>query len=94
MMGVIAQNPFYYQTVFLLILLKNYAQHLVLMHANCTASGTEVINEFGDEHIQTGKPIIYTSADSVLQIACHIDVVDLDIQHKWCGLARNHVWRR
>jgi phosphopentomutase len=38
---------------------------------NCHASGTTIINELGDEHVATGKPILYTSADSVLQIACH-----------------------
>ena len=39
--------------------------------ANCHASGTKVINDFGDEHIRSGKPIFYTSADSVVQIAAH-----------------------
>jgi phosphopentomutase len=38
---------------------------------NCHASGTTIINELGDEHVASGKPILYTSADSVLQIACH-----------------------
>ena len=38
---------------------------------NCKASGTEIIAELGEEHMRTGKPIVYTSADSVFQIACH-----------------------
>jgi phosphopentomutase len=55
---------------------------------NAPASGTEVINNLGDEHNKTGYPIIYTSADSVLQIACDIKVVDLETQYKWCEIAR------
>ena len=47
-----------------------------------------MINELGDEHMATGKPIIYTSADSVLQIACHVDTVPLEKQYEWCKLAR------
>ena len=43
--------------------------------ANRPASGTEIIAELGDEHVRTGRPIVYTSADSVFQIACHEDVV-------------------
>ena len=45
---------------------------------NCVASGTVIIQELGDEHVATGKPIIYTSADSVFQIAAHEDVIPLD----------------
>jgi phosphopentomutase len=55
---------------------------------NAPASGTEVINTLGDEHNKTGYPIIYTSADSVLQIACDVEVVDLETQYKWCEIAR------
>ncbi|MBU2994723.1 phosphopentomutase [Octadecabacter sp. 1_MG-2023] len=46
--------------------------------ANCHASGTQVIEDFGDEHVRTGKPICYTSVDSVLQIAAHEDHFGLD----------------
>ncbi len=56
--------------------------------SNRPASGTTVINEFGDEHRATKKPIIYTSADSVMQIACDIDVVPLETLYKWCEIAR------
>ena len=45
---------------------------------NKTASGTEIIKELGEEHIKTGKPIVYTSADSVFQIAAHERVIPLD----------------
>ncbi len=55
---------------------------------NYPASGTAVINELGDEHLKTGYPIIYTSADSVFQIACHVDAVPLPILYKWCEIAR------
>ena len=51
---------------------------------NCKASGTVIIEELGAEHVATGKPIIYTSADSVFQIAAHEDVVDVDTLYDWC----------
>lgn len=56
---------------------------------NCNASGTEIIERLGNEHINTGSIIVYTSADSVLQIACHEDVVPLDELYKICEIARN-----
>lgn len=55
---------------------------------NYPASGTQIINDLGEEHLKTGYPIIYTSADSVFQIACHIDAVPLDKLYKWCEIAR------
>lgn len=55
---------------------------------NCVASGTKIIEELGDEHIKTGRPIVYTSADSVLQIACHTDVVSLQQLYDYCQKAR------
>src|SRR3990167_6285615 len=51
---------------------------------NKPASGTEIIKELGEEHIRTGKPIIYTSADSVFQIAAHEDVIPPDRLYKLC----------
>ncbi len=51
-------------------------------------SGTAVINEFGDEHVKTGKLIVYTSADSVFQIAAHEDVVPVDTLYEYCRIAR------
>jgi phosphopentomutase len=52
-------------------------------------SGTEVIKDYGDEHIRTGKLIVYTSADSVFQIAAHEDVVPLETLYEYCKIARN-----
>lgn len=48
---------------------------------NYAASGTEIINDLGPEHMRTGKPIVYTSADSVFQIAAHEDVIPIDEQY-------------
>ncbi len=55
---------------------------------NCVASGTQIIQELGDEHVRTGYPIIYTSADSVFQIAAHQDVIPLDELYRMCEIAR------
>jgi phosphopentomutase len=55
---------------------------------NKTYSGTQVIADYGDEHIKTGKLIIYTSADSVFQIAAHTDIVPLEKLYEYCRIAR------
>jgi len=55
---------------------------------NKPASGTEVIEQLGPEHIETGRPILYTSADSVFQIAAHEAVVPLATLYEWCRRAR------
>lgn len=55
---------------------------------NCVASGTEIIERLGPEHLRTGRPIVYTSADSVFQIAAHEDVIKLDELYKICEIAR------
>src|SRR5918996_4914140 len=55
---------------------------------NRPASGTVIIEELGEEHLRTGRPIVYTSADSVFQIAAHKDVVPLERLYEWCGIAR------
>ena len=57
---------------------------------NYAASGTTIIDELGPEHIRTGKPILYTSADSVFQIAAHTDVISLGDLYKLCEIARRH----
>ncbi|MCH8566800.1 MAG: phosphopentomutase [Balneolales bacterium] len=59
--------------------------------ANKPYSGTDVIRDYGDEHLKSGKPIIYTSADSVFQIACHTDVTPLEKLYEWCTIARNEI---
>jgi phosphopentomutase len=58
---------------------------------NCHASGTTIIAELGDEHVRTGKPIVYTSADSVFQIACHEEAFGLDRLYELCDIARELV---
>ena len=55
---------------------------------NKAASGTEIIRELGEEHIRTGSPIVYTSADSVFQIAAHEDVIPVWELYKICEIAR------
>lgn len=56
--------------------------------ANIPASGTDIINKLGEKHQQTKYPIIYTSADSVFQIACHVDTIPLEQLYDWCKKAR------
>ena len=56
--------------------------------ANAPWSGTEVIVEFGDEHVKTGDLIVYTSADSVFQIAAHEEVVPIEQLYEYCKIAR------
>jgi len=58
---------------------------------NCHASGTTIIAELGEEHVKTGKPIFYTSADSVFQIACHEEAFGLDRLYELCDIARELV---
>ena len=55
---------------------------------NRPASGTAILDELGAEHLRTGKPILYTSADSVFQVAAHEDVVPIDRLYEWCGIGR------
>jgi phosphopentomutase len=58
---------------------------------NYPASGTVIIQELGDEHVATGKPIVYTSADSVFQIAAHEDVIPIERLYEICTIARERV---
>jgi phosphopentomutase len=55
---------------------------------NKPASGTEIIKELGEEHVRTGKPIVYTSGDSVFQIATHEDVIPIQELYRMCEIAR------
>ncbi len=55
---------------------------------NLPYSGTDVIRDYGEEHMRTGKLIIYTSADSVFQIAAHEDIVPVETLYKYCEIAR------
>lgn len=55
---------------------------------NIPASGTEIIKQLGEEHLKTGNPIVYTSADSVFQIAAHEEIVPIDRLYEMCEIAR------
>jgi phosphopentomutase len=55
---------------------------------NVPASGTEIIEALGPKHLETGRPILYTSADSVFQVAAHEEVVPLKMLYEWCERAR------
>jgi phosphopentomutase len=60
---------------------------------NVVASGTEIIDRLGAEHVRTGRPIVYTSADSVFQIAAHEDVIPIAEQYRICTIAFEMVGR-
>ena len=59
--------------------------------ANCHSSGTVILDQFGEEHIQSGKPIFYTSADSVFQVACHEESFGVDKLIELCELIRGEL---
>ncbi|SUB82164.1 Phosphopentomutase [Pragia fontium] len=58
---------------------------------NCHSSGTVILEQYGEEHMRTGKPIFYTSADSVFQIACHEQTFGLEKLYQLCEIAREEV---
>ena len=58
---------------------------------NYPASGTEIIKELGAEHIVTGKPIVYTSGDSVFQVAAHTDIIPLEELYRICQVTRDEI---
>jgi phosphopentomutase len=60
---------------------------------NVVASGTDIIDRLGDEHVRTGRPIVYTSADSVFQVAAHEDVIPIAEQYRMCEAAFDLVGR-
>jgi phosphopentomutase len=91
MMGIISSTPFRtYPNGFPPEILARFIAETGCkgILVNKPASGTEVIAEYGEEHQKTGYPIVYTSADSVFQIACHVDTIPLATQYKWCAIAR------
>jgi len=90
-MGIVTEQPF---ETFPQGFPKNIIQKFVeeigkSILGNVVSSGTTLLEVFGDEHIRTGLPIIYTSADSVLQIAAHEDVIPLETLYKYCIIARD-----
>ena len=56
---------------------------------NYPASGTQIIETLGEQHLKTGRPIVYTSADSVFQIAAHEDIIPLENLYEYCRIARS-----
>lgn len=90
MMGIVTTEPFpTYPSGFppeLVEAFENRIGRKVL--GNRPASGTAIIAELGAEHMRTGRPILYTSADSVFQIACHEQVIPLEELYEFCRIAR------
>ena len=92
MTGIITENPFptFTKTGFPYEVMRRLEADTGDMGflGNLAASGTEIINILGDEHVRTGFPIVYTSADSVFQIAAHEDVVPVEKLYWICEKAR------
>ncbi|MBU1094060.1 MAG: phosphopentomutase [Firmicutes bacterium] len=91
MMGLFTTTPFqtFTETGFpkeLLDELEKRTGHKIV--GNISASGTEIIKDLGEHHMKTGDLIVYTSADSVLQIAMHEDIIPIEEQYKICEIAR------
>jgi phosphopentomutase len=90
MMGIVLDRPFpLYPNGFPREVIEPFEERIgrkVL--GNVPASGTEIIAELGEEHLRTGRPIVYTSGDSVFQIATHKRVVPLETLYEWCRIAR------
>jgi len=90
MMGIVLERPFpLYPKGFppeVIVPIERAIRRAVL--GNKPASGTEIIAELGEQHLRTGRPIVYTSGDSVFQMACHKSVVSLPTLYEWCRIAR------
>jgi len=90
MMGIVTETPFpTYPNGFPPELVSEFERRIgVEVLGNRPASGTQIIDELGPEHMRTGKPILYTSADSVFQIAGHESVVPIERLYEICRIAR------
>jgi len=91
LMGIKTEIPFktFTETGFPIELIKELEEKTNRkVIGNCNASGTEIIERLGKEHMDTGSIIVYTSADSVLQIAAHEEIVSLDELYRICEIAR------
>ena len=95
MMGVVLDRPFpTFPRGFPADLIAEFERRIGRATlGNVVASGTEIIDRLGPEHMRTGKPIVYTSADSVFQIAAHEDVVPIAEQYRICEIAFDLVGR-
>lgn len=88
-MGVVVEQPFRTFERFPDSVMERFDAATGRGHlGNYPASGTEILDELGAEHLRTGEPIVYTSADSVFQVAAHTDVVPLETLYAWCVAAR------
>lgn len=90
MMGIVMDRRFpTYPDGFPIPLIKAFEREIGTQTiGNRAASGTKIIEELGELHMDTGFPIVYTSADSVFQIACHEAVVPIEQLYEWCRVAR------
>ncbi len=90
LMGIVTETPFpTYPNGFPADVIAAFEAHIGLgTLGNVAASGTEILTRLGAEHLATGKPIVYTSADSVFQVAAHEEVVPLETLYGWCVAAR------
>ncbi len=90
--GLILEKAFpVYPTGFPKEIIEEFIKETSCKNIFCNepASGTEVLKIFGENHLKTAFPIVYTSADSVFQIATHIDKISLEKLYEWCKIARN-----
>ncbi len=90
MAGIILERPFpIYPRGFPTDVISDFENRIGRkILGNKAASGTEIIQELGEEHMRTGSPIVYTSADSVFQVAAHERVIPLAELYRICGIAR------
>ena len=90
MMGIVTAKPFpTYPDGFPIPLVKEFEKSIGTQTiGNKAASGTQIIQDLGSLHVDTGFPILYTSADSVFQLAAHEEVVPLEKLYDWCRIAR------
>lgn len=88
--GIILKEPFpTYPDGFPEEIIEQFKQEIGRdILGNKPASGTKILEELGEEHLQTGKPIVYTSADSVFQIAAHEEVIPVTELYEMCKIAR------
>ena len=90
MMGVVVDKPFpTYPNGFPISLIKEFEERIETQTiGNRAASGTKIIQELGQQHMDMGCPIVYTSADSVFQVACHEEIVPIEKLYDFCRIAR------
>ena len=95
MMGLVLERPFpTFPSGFPAAVIEEFERRIGRGSiGNVVASGTEIIDRLGAEHVRTGKPIVYTSADSVFQIAAHEDVIPVPELYRMCEIAFELVGR-